>query len=381
MPKALQFPKADTVDLGGGRHVRLLRPLGKGSASTVYKALLFSELGVRRQVALKVFGALATDDFDVVVPVLARVAARGAAVRHPNVVGIEEFGLWHSQPFTLGELVDGVTLAQLTERNAEKSARLPLDLALFIATEVAEGLSGARTARDADGVQLGMLHLGLSSREILLSWRGEVKVSDFELSIARGATSSVRSLRSLASRASMVAPEIARGHVGDARSDVFALGVLARELLVGPRFPKGLSSAETLRLSREGYVEPLTFQPNLPDALVAVVQRALDLDPASRYPNASAMVSELRRVSMSMGVGDGRWFLRRTLDREWGNDAAETTREHAFQVPSPPAEDERAQVVTLRGPRRVECAEVLAVDDLDDAVELLSDDDDDDDDA
>jgi serine/threonine protein kinase len=308
--------------------------------STVFRAVLENEHEVERTVAVKLFNAVSSDEAEHVFRALRATARRAAWVRHPNVVQVYEFGVQHAQAFFVEELVDGVTLATLMERFAERGRRVPLDLALFVASEIAEGLSGARTSKGPEGMQLGIAHGGLTAREVLLSWRGEVKVSDFEVSTARGASSSVRSLRAVATRASTMAPEVAQGQPGDARSDVFSLGVIMRELLIGPRFQKELTNAEAIRLAREGYVHPICFQPHLPPALVEIIARALQVDAGDRYPNASAMAFDLRRVTLSMGVGDGRWFLRRALDSEWGNDASEVTTERLYgMTPSAPAED------------------------------------------
>jgi serine/threonine-protein kinase len=325
-PTPLHIP-TDVVDIGDGRRVRLLEVVGKGASTTVFRGLLESRNGLRKLVAFKMLNGVSSDDAEHVFARVASAATRGAWVRHPNVVEIYDFGQWGKQPFFVLELVDGVPLHVLVERYATRSLRMPLDLALFIGSEVAEALSGARTARDHRGVQLGMLHLGLGTRKVLLGWRGEVKVGDFETSGAGPASSSVRSLRAVAHRTSTMAPEVARGVPGDARSDVFSLGVVLRELLIGPRFPRTVQNAEAMRMAREGFVQPISFQPHLPDALVQVIMRALEVDPAKRYPNASAMAFELRRVALGMGVGDGRIFLRRALDREWGNDASEVTLE------------------------------------------------------
>jgi serine/threonine-protein kinase len=317
--------------------VRLLDVLGRGSSAVVYRALLESGSRVRRLVAIKLFGTAASDDVDHVLDAAARTARRGACVRHPNVVEIYDVGLVQNQPFFVLELVEGASLQTLLDRYGATSRRLPLDVALFIGCEMAEALSGARTARDHEGFQLGMVHLGLGPRKVLLSWRGEVKVGDFETSMTLGASSSVRSLRSVTHRTSTMAPEVAQGAPGDARSDVFSLGLVLRELFVGQRFPKNVTNAEAVRLAREGFVQPISFQPHLPEALVQIMQRALQCDPAERYPNASALAFDLRRVALALGVGDGRLFLKRALEREWGNDA-EVTHElpHAF-TPAPAA--------------------------------------------
>ncbi|MBS2014984.1 MAG: serine/threonine protein kinase [Deltaproteobacteria bacterium] len=318
----------DLVDLGDGRRARLLSLLGKGASASTYRALLVSPTGLSRQVALKLFAPVSSEDADRLFGLAARTALRAAAVRHPNVVELYDFGQWRMQPFYVTELVDGVNLHALVQCYAERQQRLPLDLALFIAVEVAEALSGARTARDHRGMQVSMLHLSLGATKILLGFRGEVKVSDFEASLVAGASSSIRSMRAVAGRAATMPPEVAQGRVGDARSDVFSLGVVLREMFVGPRFAKNVTDAEAVRLAREGFVQPIPFQPHLPEALVSIMTRALHLDPKDRYPNATALAFDLRRVALAMGVGDGRLFLRRALDREFGNDTSEVTTEH-----------------------------------------------------
>lgn len=324
-------PSVELLEVGDGRRARLLDVLGRGASAVVHRAILESGAGLRRLVAVKLFGTVASDDADQALDAAARAARRGACVRHPNVVELYDVGRWLNQPFFVLELVEGVSLRTLLDRYAAKSSRLPLDLALFIGSEMAEALAGARTARDHEGVQLGMLHLGLGPRKVLLSWRGEVKVGDFETSMALGASSSIRSLRSVTHRTATMAPEVARGAPGDSRSDVFSLGVVLRELFVGPRFPRDVTNAEAVRLAREGFVQPISFQPHLPEALVHVLLRSIHCDATERYPNASALAFDLRRVALALGVGDGRVFLKRALDREWGNDA-EITHELAHAI-------------------------------------------------
>lgn len=305
------------LELGDGRHVELLDVLGTGGTTLVRRGLLTSKQGVVRPVAVKFYSPGSGDESDQLFTLLARSTRRVACVDHPNVVRVYDCGTWQGQPFLVSELVSGISLCALLEAYTKKQRRLPLDIALFIACEILEGLSAARLAKDYDGLRLGLVHHCLSAREVLLSWRGEVKISDFESSTLRSLTSSVRSFRYLASRAATMAPEVARGRPADERSDVFSYGVLLRELLVGPRFPSGITSVEAVRLAQEGYIQSMTFQPHLPPGLESVLSRALEISPEARYPNACAMAFDLRRIVLSMGVGDGRYFLRTMLEREW----------------------------------------------------------------
>jgi serine/threonine protein kinase len=366
----LLHPRADLIEVGEDRRVRLLQVIGKGASSVVHQGLLEHRSGLARLVAVKVFGSVSSEDADQVLAVAARTAIRAACIRHPNVVETYDFGQWRGQPYFINELVDGVSLQALLERYADRSLRLPLDLALFIACEIGEALSGARTMRDHRGMQLGMLHLALGARKVLLGWRGEVKVSDFETSMAQLASSSIRNLRAVAHRTATMAPEVAHGHVGDGRSDVFSLGVLLREMFVGPRFGRDVENADAVRLARDGFVQSMSFQPHLPEALVQVIERALRIDPVDRYPNASAMAFELRRIALAMGVGDGRLFLRRALERDFGNDASEVTAERPYSTAPPPAP--AAPAATTASRSRPAASRLLPVrpDDLLDLIDL-----------
>jgi eukaryotic-like serine/threonine-protein kinase len=328
MPSAHSLRDARTIPLGEDRELELDAVVGQGSGAIVWRAYLRSPHRVLRPVAVKIWRPAATEEADHMFAVLTSAVGRVAYVQHPNVVHAYECGMWAGHPFLVMEVVEGSTLAAMHAAYRRKHRRMPLDLALFVATEVAEGLSGARLARDADGVALGVIHGALGMSDVLLSIRGEVKVSDFETCLLGSASSSVRSLRAIATRIVAMAPEVAHGASPDARADVFSLGVLLRELFVGPRFPSPITQAEALALAREGYVEPLTFQPHLPRGLADVIERSLAVDPGQRYANASRLAYDLRRQALVLGVGDGRAFLRSAIARELLPDQEEATREH-----------------------------------------------------
>jgi serine/threonine protein kinase len=349
-PTPLTPPPARDVPHGEGRTLRIGTQIGRGSVATVYRGTVEGRFGLRRQVAVKVFDVIASEEHEAVLASLASAARRAACVRHPNVVRVEDFGvLGPAQPYVVAELLEGRTLARLLARLARCRERLALDLALFIGLEIAEGLEGARIAGSPEGTRMGVVHGELAASDVLLSWQGEVKVGDFGLGLATRAASCVRGVGSVTPRIRALSPEVARGKPGDARSDVFSLGVLLRELLVGPRFPALATDAQALAWARDGVVHQSMFEPQPPPMLRTVLTRSLERDPRRRYPHAGALATELRRAALSMGVGDGRSFLRSALVRVFGEDAGLDADETTGEVKAPRPSGVLDRFARLRG--------------------------------
>lgn len=308
-------PPAGSISLGEDRAVELLGLIGRGTMSFVHGALLHDlHTGLSRKVAIKIFGTSATEDRAVVESAILRSARRSACILHPNVVSVFEYGVFEQcQPYLVTELVPGLSLRRFLDAVTAEGRRLPLDLALFITLEIAEALAGAHLAKGPLGQQLSVIHGELSTREVLLSSDGRVKVADFELAGARHAASSIRNLKMIAHRAVSLAPEVVSGVPADARADVFSLGLLLREMLVGPRFTQPAHHAEVIALARDGAMDQPSFRPRLSRELFDVLNRALAADPEERYGDAGLMEFDLRRVALSLGVGDMRVFLRNEM--------------------------------------------------------------------
>src|SRR5262249_17893013 len=151
----------DRVLLPDGRVARDLARIGRGSAATVYRATLEGAHGVARPVALKVFDVTSGDDAQRVRAGAAAIAARPPWVAPPNVVRLTDLAFVGARPAFVFELVRGPSLEAIAERFASREQRLPLDVALFVATEIAEGLEAARAAPGPGGVRLALHHLDL----------------------------------------------------------------------------------------------------------------------------------------------------------------------------------------------------------------------------
>jgi serine/threonine protein kinase len=350
-------PLGKTITLPGRRKLTLLRGLGRGSAATAYRAILETDAFVRRPVVVKIFDLSSSDELEGAALALGRAAQRAGYVVHPNAVQTYEMAvIGRSHAAVVTEFVEGTTLEQLVRGQArageagDGSRRVALDLALFITTEIAEALSGARMAVTPEGVHAGMPHLDVSLHQVLLSFHGEVKLSDFGLAQVSLFGSRVRTIRTISERWASVAPEVAQGKPGDARSDVFSLGILLREMLIGPRFASGLSDAEAVEHTREGFVPPTFHELQLPPAVSGIMRRALERNPSRRYSHATAMAYELRRVALSMGVGDGRVFLRNAISEQMAMAATPALGSAAMPVIEPPHFEHDSETVEIEIP-------------------------------
>jgi serine/threonine protein kinase len=306
-------PPEGPLHLEDGRRVTIGERIGKGSHASVYRAVVEGAGAVRRVVALKLFDVIPTEERERVVQRIAKAVKRAGIVRHPNVVQACEFGIFKGQPYSLSELVEGVSLGRLLDAYAARGQKIPPDLALFIGIETAEALHGAGLFFGDLPAGRGYAHGDLSASEVLLSFYGEVKVSDFGIHVAANAASGVRSRRSIATRALTLSPEVAQGDKPDGRADLFALGALMRFMLVGERFPAGLGDEAILSMTLEGAFAPRLFGPRLPSDVEDLLERATRPDPERRFSDAGDFAFELRRAAMALGVGDGRVFLRNAL--------------------------------------------------------------------
>lgn len=295
-----------TVPLPDGR-LHLGDRVGIGCGTEVFVAWLERAPRMLKRIAVKVFGSSQLDHLEPAVRSM-------MLVQHPNVVAVHDFATMPSgSAFVTMDMIDGMNLASLLRAYRSAHRKIPLELALFIAIEVAEGLAGARVTKMPGGRVLELSHLDLSSRSVLLSYQGEVKVEGFGLAPPIADGSGIRSLRVLIPRLASMAPEIAAGKEGDARADVFSLGVLLHEMLVGPRFPAGITDDEACGMAKSGFVCPdLIAGPPAP-GIREILDRALSKSPRDRQAHAGVFAYDLRSVALKMGVGDARVFLRNAL--------------------------------------------------------------------
>ena len=208
----------------------------------------------------------------------ARIAVE---LNHRNIVQVFEFGKANGELFLAMELIEGVDLRTVLTDAQDRDIDLPVPLACFILAEIATGLDYAHRKSDHHGRSLAIVHCDVSPQNVMLSYEGYVKVLDFGVARARfGAQQTTRRLRG---KPRYMAPEQTMGRNPTPATDVFALGVVAWELLTGLPLFEGKTLSEILASVRRADAPPVDrINPDVPAKVAAAVGRALSPDPMAR---------------------------------------------------------------------------------------------------
>ena len=263
----------------GGRY-ELHRRLARGGMADVFLA---RDLLLDRPVALKVlFPEFATDR--AFVERFRREAQAAANLSHPHIVSVFDWGEENGTYFIVMEYVEGRSLAQILK---DEGALLP-DRAADVVTDVAAALGFAH--------RNGVIHRDVKPGNVLISPLGQVKVTDFGIARAVTTEGDLTRTGTVMGTATYFSPEQARGESVDPRSDVYSLGVVLYELLVGEPPFKGDSpvSVAYKHVSEQAEL-PTARNPRIPTALEAVTMKALAKNPANRYASAEELAADLRR--------------------------------------------------------------------------------------
>jgi eukaryotic-like serine/threonine-protein kinase len=215
-------------------------------------------------------------------------------LRHPNVVSIVDVGEDESGPLAVMEFVDGISVAELL---AKKDVHpLPLDLALRIALQVAEGLHAAHELHSADGAPLELVHRDVSPQNILLGFDGIARVTDFGVAKALGRTSQT-STGVLKGKLGYISPEQLRFEEPDRRADLFALGVVLFELLTGQRLYRSQESMDgPRRILTEAPPDLADYRDDAEPELVALLFELLAKQREARPQNANVVARRIEGI-------------------------------------------------------------------------------------
>ena len=274
--------------LANGKYV-IDRRLGGGGMAEVFLGRTIGAEGFSRPVAIKcVLPAFSADeDFAKAFKDEAMLTSR---LTHPNIVSVLDFSRDDDgRLFLVMEVVNGADLDALLD-----TGPLPFSTVIHLGIEILRGLGHAHDLPIGSDSVRGIIHRDVSPHNVLLSWAGEVKVSDFGIAKARKATSATKSIL-IKGKPAYMSPEQAQGAELDGRSDLFAVGiVLYQALCLVPLFSGDTPLAMMSQVWHAPIPDPQTKRPEIPRDLSRVVSWLLQRDPSQRPQTAAAAIEALQ---------------------------------------------------------------------------------------
>jgi serine/threonine protein kinase len=278
---------------------QLLAVLGRGGMAEVFLALSRGAMGFDKLTVVKrLRDGLADDDnFRNMFLDEARLAAR---LNHPNVVHTYEVGEHDGVYFIAMEYLEGQALNKIVREAEKREQVIEPAVSARIISDALAGLHHAHTLTDFDGRPLNIIHRDVSPHNLFVTYEGTTKVVDF--GIAKAALSSNETeVGVVKGKVAYMSPEQATGAPIDARSDVFAMGIVLWEMLTQRRLMTGDSAASTIHRLLTAQVPAVSSLRRVAPDLDSIVERALERDPNRRFPSALAMREALEDYLVHSG--------------------------------------------------------------------------------
>ena len=281
----------------------LVRELAVGGMAEVFLANHYALEGVLRDVVVKRMLAQFSDDAEFRSMFL-HEARLMAALSHPNIAQIYDVGRDEvGRVYLVMEYIRGPTLRDLmytAERSS--SGKVPRAFAITVGLAVAEALQYVHTRRDSHGQSLGIVHRDLNPANVMVTHDGAVKLIDF--GIAKAATNMVQTAMGVVKGTrGYMAPEQIMAKTVDQRADVFNLGVILYELLLGHHpFESENRGAQLLKVVEGRWVPPAVYEPDFPAPLTALLTQCLQSDRDLRLEGMSAFIERLSAYGRETGL-------------------------------------------------------------------------------
>ena len=268
----------------------LTEKLATGGMAEIYLAKIVGPGGFEKQLVIKQIHPKLSGQRHFVDLFVAE-AKTTVSLSHGNIVPIFELGVVDGTYFIAMEYIDGPTLYRLTEMVARRDGQIAPAVAAWITARILEGLDYAH--RKGEGV----IHRDLSPRNVMLSRDGEVKLVDFGIAVTLGDAGEDASAQSAPTGSfPYMSPEQVRKEQLTAQTDLFSVGVLMWEMLVGHRlFARNDPDATLAAVTGSDIPRPSTERAEIPARLDEVVMRALERDKTSRWTDAAEMLAALQK--------------------------------------------------------------------------------------
>ncbi|HCS60055.1 MAG TPA: Stk1 family PASTA domain-containing Ser/Thr kinase [Microbacterium sp.] len=267
-----------------GRY-RVRARIARGGMATVYVA---TDLRLERRIALKVMHGHLSDD-SVFQSRFIQEARAAARLADPHVVNVFDQGQDGELAYLVMEYLPGITLRELMR----EQKRLSLSQTITIMDAILAGLAAAHKA--------SIVHRDVKPENVLLAEDGRIKIGDFGL--ARATTANTATGQQLLGTIAYLAPELVTRGTADARSDIYALGIMLYEMLVGEQPYKGEQPMQiAFQHATESVPRPSVRNPGVPEQLDELVLWATEKSPDERPNNAQEMLDRLREIERDLGV-------------------------------------------------------------------------------
>jgi len=242
-------------------------------------------------------------------------------INHENIVKIYDFGKSDNLYYIAMEYVCGQSLGQLMEKLENRGKLLQIENIMEIAFTVLSGLEHAHNIKDRNGTFLNVVHLDMNPNNILISYKGDIKIVDFGIANATYTKILKNNLESIQGTFGYLSPEQCREETLDRRSDIFSVGIILYELLSGkPLYNNLANDAVILHTILNEPVEPLTsIRSDIPEQLSAIIHKAIEKDKDNRYTSAAEMMSDLHKFQSTLEFNPNAESLPSTLKQEFAS--------------------------------------------------------------
>lgn len=273
--------------MGTGHYV-LFERIGVGGMAEVFRGSAYGAEGFERPIAIKRILPNLSEDPEFV-RMFVDEAKIAVQLQHPNIVQVFDLGFSEAAYFIVMELVHGKDLRALIDAIETAGQKVPLAVVLHVAMKMCEALHHAHFATGRSGEFLAVVHRDVTPQNVLLSYDGEVKVTDFGLARARGRLTETQA-GIIKGKLAYMAPEAFAGMAVDHRSDIYGVGILLWEMLAGKRLFVGKNDLETVQKAQAAHIPSLrSLDSNIPLEIERIVERALAHDREDRYRTAEQL--------------------------------------------------------------------------------------------
>jgi serine/threonine-protein kinase len=291
-PHLSSGPVASIKHIFNELHYEMTRKIADGGMGVVYEAQQLGAGNFRKVVAVKLIREeySAIEEFQNNFIGEARLVAD---LIHTNIVQTYHLGQVGGQYFMVMEFVRGVNLEQFLDQHRKLNKPIPIDLAAFIVSRVARGLAYAHMKCDREGRHLNIVHRDIGPKNVMLAYEGDVKLTDFGIAKALDLMYNEEG-KVIAGKDEYLSPEQASYAITDARADLFPLGIVLTELLLGKNIFRATDRAQSRRNILTMQIPKFaTLREDIDEKLEAVIQRALVRDRDRRYQSAYDMLTDL----------------------------------------------------------------------------------------